>query len=123
MESQVIQKVFNNVSVYLPSGWKKFALYIAFSGNTSFHKFYVDTGNGYVDCFHLGYDKPTLRNIFISIEDILLEERQKLPQKKTWNIFTMFVYGTGKFEINFGYEDVSDTFLEHHQKWENDFII
>lgn len=118
MEPKSFQKIFDCISDYLPTNWRKLAFYFAFSGNMSSHKFYVDMGNGYVDCFHMGYTKEILNNIFFPIEDILIEERENMPENKRWSIFTMFAYSTGKFEANYEYGDISKTFVEHQKQWE-----
>lgn len=123
MESQNYQEIFNHISGYLPQKWKRVALYFAFSENMTSHKFYVDTGKGYIDCFQLGYEKTVLRQIFFSIEDILIQERESLPKEKQWTVFTMFISSTGKFDTNYEYEDISETFVEYQKNWEETFIV
>ena len=121
-EQKNFQKIFDYITDYLPKNWEKLALYFAFSGNMSSHKFYVDTGNGYIDCFHMGYDKSILNNIFLSLEDMLIDERNKLPNDKQWSIFTMFVDSKGKFNVDYQYGDISHDFVERHLQWEEKYI-
>lgn len=123
MQSEVFQEVFNNIIGYLPKNWKKVALYFAFSGNMTSHKFSVDSGKGYIDCFRLGYEKTVLRQIFFSIEDVLNNERESLPKEKQWSVFTMFVDSNGNFDANYEYDDISETFIEHQRNWEKSFIM
>ena len=122
MEPKNFQEIFGIVEDHLPNKWEKFALYIAFVGNMSSHKFFVDSGKGYISCFDLGYEKATLREIFMSIEDILIEEREKLPKKKRWSVFTLLVDSNGEFEANYSYDDISDTFTEYQRNWEKKLI-
>lgn len=122
MESQNYQKIFNIISKYLPKNWKNLSLYFAFTENMISHKYYVDLGKGYIDCFHLGYDKATLRQIFFPIDNILMQERNELPKSKQWTVFTMFISSSGKFNVNYDYEDISKTFIEYEQKWEEKYI-
>lgn len=122
MEPKNFQEIYNNLAPYLPNGWKRVALYFAFIGNMTSHKFYVDTGKGYIDCFQLGYKKPTLRQIFDSIEDILILERESLPKEKLWSVFTMFIYAKGKFDSNYAYDDISENFIEYQKSWEQNLL-
>ena len=123
MEPKNFQEIFNNILGYLPKKWKKVALYFAFSGNMVSHKFYVDCGKGYIDCFQMGYDKAILRQIFFSIEDILINERESLPEGNVWNVFTMFISASGKFDTNYDYTDLSETFIDYQDNWEKNYIF
>ncbi len=122
MTQDVINNVYKCVEKYLPKKWKNLALYFLFSGNMVLRKFYVDEGAGFKDCFNMGYDKSTLRQIFYAIEDILYQEREKLSSTKRWNVFSLFVDSEGKFELNLEYDDVSETFIEHQEQWESVYI-
>ena len=122
MESNNFQTIFNIISDYLPKKWDKVAMYFLCSGNMFISKFYVDMGNGFVDCYNLGYQRPVLGRIFRSLEAVLIKERTELPPKNVWSVFTMLVDSNGKFEADYEYEDVSETFIEHQKKWEEKHI-
>ncbi len=122
MENQHYQQIFKIVADYLPKGWKELRLYFAFTDNMISHKFYINMGAGYVDCFHLGLNKGTLRSIFFPINEILANERKELPKDKRWTVFTMFVKSSGAFEVNYDYEDINSTFIEYEQAWEEKYI-
>ena len=122
MESERIQEIFDCAIGYLPSGWKRAAFYFSFVGSMMSHIFYVDTGKGYVDCFRMGYRKEDLRQVFFLIKDILSQERNSLPNDKVWNVFSLIVSSDGTFEAEYCYDDISETFVEHHQQWEKQLV-
>ena len=120
-DSEIFQKVYDIISDYLPESWDRLAVYYAVVENMVDFKYYVDEGNGYVDCFKLKeYSKEKFRALRFGIDDVLLEDRKELPQDKQWSVFTMFVLSSGKFETNFGYDNISETFHEYHEKWEKE---
>lgn len=122
METNNLQLIFDVISSYLPKKWKKVALYFAISGNLIDPKFYVDLGQGYIDCFQLGYEDNILMDIFFSLEKILTAERNALAAKNKWSVFTMFVTSTGKVEANYEYNDIRDTYIDYQQNWERKYI-
>ena len=122
MEPKKYQEIFSKVYPHLPEKWEKVALYFLFSGNMISHEFYVDSGFGYISCFGLGYNDSTLHSIFNSLEDILTQERAKLPEDKIWSVFTMFVDSSGKFDVNFKYGNMSKNFIKFQEKWEKKYI-
>ena len=122
MEQNNFNEIFNCIGEHLPNNWKKLALYFLFSGNMTSRKFYVDNGQGYVDCCNMGYEKTILRQIFYQIEDILYDERNKLPKKDQWSVFTMFVKKSGEFDVKYEYGDFGETFVEHQTNWEKENI-
>lgn len=123
MENNNLQEIFDVLLGYLPKKWKKVALYSAASGNMTSTKFYVDCGKGYIDCFHLDYDKTTLIKIFFTIESILSAERKGLTGIHKWTVFTMFVNSKGKVEANYDYTDISETYIDYHAEWEKKNIF
>ena len=122
-DSQIFQKVYDILLDYLPKSWDRLAIYYAVIDNMVDFKYYVDEGNGYVDCFNLkDYSKEKFRALRFGIDDVLLEDRKKLQQDKQWSVFTMFVSSSGKFETDFSYEDISETFHQFHENWEKENI-
>ena len=122
MEEKRYEEIFSKIKDYLPKEWTKTALYFLFSGNMISHEFYVDSGNGFVSCFNMGYDDSTINNIFDSIENILINEREKLPPKKAWSVFTMFIDKSGKFDIKYDYGNMLNKFIKYQKKWEDKYI-
>lgn len=120
-DSEIFQKVYDIISYYLPESWGRLAIYYAVVDNIVDFKYYLDEGKGYVDCFNLkDYSKEKFRDLRFAIDDVLLEDRKHLPQDKQWSVFTMFISSSGKFETNFSYEDISETFHQYHEKWEKE---
>lgn len=70
----------------------------------------------------MGYDDSTINNIFDSIENILINEREKLPPKKAWSVFTMFIDKSGKFDVKYDYGNMLNKFIKYQKKWEDKYI-
>ena len=121
--SQIFQRVYEVVSDYLPKGWKNVAIYYAVSGNMTHFKYYVSSGKGYINCFNLKEcSKENFRKIRSGLDIILLEDRKNLEQSKQWSVFTMFISSAGNFQTKFGYDDISEDFLNYHENWEKENI-
>ena len=122
-DSQLFHGVYNLISEHLPKKWDRLAIYYAVVNNMVDFKYYVDLGKGYVACFNLkDFSKESFRALRSALGDVLLEERKQLQQDKQWSVFSMFVSSSGKFKINFGYDNISETFHQYHENWEKENI-
>lgn len=118
------QKIFNLMVDHLPENWEKFSMYFATVDNMMDFKYYIDVGNGYIDCFNQeNYNKKDFIKLTFSIDEILSAEKNALPKKKRWTVFTMHVSSTGKFKVDYFYDDISKNFIEYREKWEKDYIV
>ena len=118
------QRVFNALIDYLPEDWERVAIYYATVDGMIDFNYYVDTGSGYVNCFlRKEYDRDSFDDLTFSLRDILAKDREALPKKKRWNVFTMYVTSEGKFKVDYFYDDISKNFMEYHENWEKSFII
>ena len=122
MEQVLVTNVYNYIVDNLLSKCKKIALYYySFNGVTS-RKFYVDFGDGFKDCFNMGYDRSIIRNILNNIERIITESKIILNKNEKWNLMTLLMKSNKKFDIEFKFVDLSQTYLEHQKERENQYI-
>lgn len=113
------QNIYNILEDYLPNKWKKIAIYYSFFGNSAGGKFYINNGKGFIDCFQLGYQQKDIIKSLMQIQNIIDYERSKLPKNKQFTEFEMIVDQTGKFNVNYGYDDISEISLKRQQEWED----
>lgn len=114
-----IQQIHDAIADYLPDSWERYAVYFAISGNMFEFKYYVDEGKGYVDCYALGgYNAVSFYSLAIEMKQILSSERNKLPKREQWSVFTMSVDSTGKFKVEYFYDDISKSYIAYRQEWE-----
>ena len=86
-------------------------------------KYYVDKGDGYVDCYLLeGFEAKEFYNLAMDLKQILSAERNTLPKRKQWSVFTMSVASTGKFNVEYFYDNISKTYITYRQEWENKHV-
>ena len=122
MES-VFQDVFSKIEDHLPSDWQRVAIYFAKVNKMMDFKYYVDTGDGYVVNLRLAdYDGLECAKLTIAIDKLLMAERDKLPKKQQWSVFTMFIDSSGKFKVDYYYDNISKTFPQYKADWESKFI-
>ena len=122
MDEINLQAIFNEVQQYMSNDWKQIAVYCAVLDNMHETKFYADFGRGFIDCFDMGIDTDTLLNIFSNIEKPLMEQREQLPKKKRWSVFTMMVSNTGDVNAKFDYSDIRNRTIEYGMNWEKDVL-
>lgn len=122
-DPQMFQGVYNLILKHLPEKWERLAVYYATAGSMFELKYYVDSGMGYVDCCNLKeYDENNFYKLTIDVHSLIKQTRNNLPEDKRWSVFTMFISSSGKFETNFSYDDISKTYIEYRNKWENENI-
>ena len=115
----MFQEIYEIISVYLPKKWKKIAFYASVTDNSIGCKFYVHNGKEYLDCYDLGYDESEIIKSLLSIQNILINERKNLEKEKRFTEFEMLIDSTGKFNVNYGYEDISETKIQRELDWVN----
>ncbi len=117
------QKIYNTMVDYVPKQWERLAIFFAIVDNMFEFKYFVDSGEGYVDCFSLKEYKSTPFNILaFKIKKILSSERNNLPKEKQWSVFTMFVQSSGKFQVDYMYDDISENLISYREEWEEKHI-
>lgn len=120
----VFQEVLNTVIDYLPENWERVAIYFARVNSMIDFNYYVDDGKGYESAYtRKEYNSDDYNELTLDLNDLLMAERDKLPKKKQWSVFTMFVQSSGKFKVDYSYDNISKTFLEYKEKWEQEYII
>lgn len=117
------QKIYGLISKHLPKNWESVAIYFAIVDNMFDFKYYVNCGNGYVDCFNLKeYDDISYKMLAINLKKTLSLSRDTLPKEKQWSVFTMFVNCSGKFNVDYLYDNISDIFVPYRKEWEKTYI-
>lgn len=119
---QFLQLVIDELYKYLPNNWQQVALYCSKYNSLCQTKFFVDIGNGYIDCYNLGIDKYELYDLFERISKIIMAERDKLPKRKRWSIMTATINSIGKFSMDFDYSDLTDSFVDKSLQWEKQLL-
>ena len=114
-----VQQIHGAIANHLPDSWERYVIYFAISNNMFEFKYYVDEGKGFVDCYALaGYDDSAFYSLALEIKQMLSFERNKLPKRKQWSVFTMSVASTGKFNVEYFYDNISKTYITYRQEWE-----
>ena len=124
MDNSIFQSVFDKIQDYLPSGWNKMILYIAYNEGSYSMKYYTCGPDGiYVDCYSDDTaSKAQLIRLFMSIDKILSKERKSLEDDKKWTVMTMVVDSEGKMTTDFDYSDISENSIEYERNWRKKYI-
>ena len=125
MPESIYETVLDLLQVGLPQGWTKVLFYAEYHIGSYSMQYYVQTGqNAFYDCFSLsGLSKETLYMIFLRIDGVLAPERKKLPAKNQWSNMTIEYKDTGKFKVEFCYDDLSNASVGHFAKWKQDHDV
>lgn len=116
---KMYQDVFDAIIGYLPNCWKRVAIYTSIFNSLKEVKYFVDLGKGYSDCYDIyNGNKYDLYDLFERINKICLEVRQKLPKKRQWSIFKMYITSDGKMNADFDYSDLEKEFVNARLNWE-----
>lgn len=123
MDNKIFQKVFDNISAFLPQGWKNVVYFAGYTEGSYSMKFYSKNGEGkYIDCFNMpGVTKAALIKAFMNIDKVLSKERKSLGEKK-WTVFTMKVDSEGHMKTSFEYEDHSEDMVSYESKWRSKYL-
>lgn len=124
MSEIIYQKVFDEIQNDLPEGWTRMVFFVAYTeGSYSMKYYYRLDGEGYLDCFSQSGSKMSqLINKFMTIDKILSEERNMLPEEKRWTVMTMVVDANGSFKTEYDYCDVSENMITYERTWENRYL-
>lgn len=124
MENNIFQNVFDLIQDYLPDGWNKTVLFVGYTTGSYTMKFYTKINSDYIDCFRFeGVAKTDLIKTFMKIDTLLKAERNRLPEKDKWTIFTMSVDSTGAMKTFFDYEDHSEDMIAFEKEWEKKYLM
>ena len=124
MNNEIFQKVFDLIQPYLPEGWEKLILYVAYTTGSYSMKFYTADYDGiYTDCFcQKNVNRAQLIKLFMEIDKILTMKRNSLDEKNKWSVMTMTVHSSGKIKAEFDYTDISKKAIEYEQNWREKYL-
>lgn len=121
MEREKVEIILDYVTKRLSLKWKKIAFYYAFNKTAWSCDFFVDTGNGYNDCYHIGVDNTVLREISFTINNQYLGGEKELLPLDMWGILTFEATSKGNLDFNYQIENLNETFPDHVEQWSNQY--
>lgn len=116
MVEKYLEQSVDSLYELLPSGWEKVILYAEIDSMHYNIFFYVEYEGKFYQCYNL----ETLCNTTEDEVDVFVENwydiALKYKQKEEWKAYTVTIDASGKFEIDYSYEDdfVLDTWKEHY---------
>ncbi len=124
MDNKILQNVFDLIQPLLPDKWNKMILYVGYTSGSYSMKFYIgDEKTNYIDCFSLkSIGKAQLIKLFMSIDKIIAQERNKLEEKDKWSVLTLTVDKNGKMKADFDYTDINENSIEYERKWKDKYL-
>ena len=123
MNEKLFQNIFEKIQDVLPHDWKRVMFYAGYTKGSYSMKYYVDNGDGYIDCFNLGNIKKTqLIQLFMSIDKIISCERKSLEENNKWTVLSMFVSSDGMVKTEFDYTDISENIISYENKWKQKYL-
>lgn len=128
---QIYQQIANTLVNIIPEEWKKIFLYAEFREGYKkvFFYYYPETEGEPVyslditDLFNVDEDEfDVLENELYNCFSRLREEFKEQEQEQ-WTNLTFMLDNTGKMNINYGYEDISERSpVEKQDKWEAEYL-
>jgi uncharacterized protein (TIGR01741 family) len=128
---QLYQQIANTLVNMVPEEWERIYLYAEFREGYKKVFFYYYTQLSVKPVYSL--DIPDQFNIseddYDDMENELynyftkLWEEFKIQEQEQWTNLTYFLDSTGKMDINYGYEDISEvSSIEKQKKWEAEYL-
>ena len=122
MNKDMYKNVAENLLKVLPKNWEKVYLYSQITESSYEFFFYVKINGVFVQCFELekdyGISKKHLRDVFKSLNIIIRPDYEE----KKWFVMSYFLTNTGKFDVDYEYEDYSEKTFEYKQHWIKKYI-
>jgi hypothetical protein len=110
-------KIMELITPLLPIGWKKVVLFNQIEENSYEIFFYVQINNKYVNCYDLektyNITRKELRSVFSKIFKLL----RPFQSKDKWSTCTFSVSSSGKFNMDYNFDEIPETILEYKEKW------
>lgn len=124
MDEKYLQEIFSVLEGVLPLKWNNVAFYASYSTGSYSMKYFVDCGQGYIDCFSLAEVKRTqVIRAFLSIDKIISAKRNSLDEKNRWNLIGIFVDSAGKINVEFDYSNINENYIEYEQDWKAKHLV
>ncbi len=119
----VYQFIFDELSKYLVTDWKKLIVYLEYGKKYYSFSFYIKENNEYIKCYDLPYvSEKELAVSFDRIHKIMSEER-KNEKCELWSNMTMIVTNDGRMHTDFDYTDISQGLFQFRKTWKSKYLI
>lgn len=121
INNKIYQRIFDEISQYLISGWKKLIAYFEYGHDSYSFEFFEYVDGKYIKCFEIPeIDEDELLSSFEILNETIEPERNKL--KKKWSNMTFIVDSKGKMKTDFDYTDLSENSYEYKKAWKQKYM-
>lgn len=109
----------------LPDDWNTVIFYAKYSDDAFSIEYYVKMrqSNSFIKCFSIpGIERAALLNDFIEIDKVISAERESLDQSKRWSSMTLVLQASGKFRVDYGYDNLDESPYLKKQEWKKKYL-
>lgn len=122
MNSDIYQKIFDELDKYLIKGWKKLIVYLEYGKASYSFSFYEQIDDNYIKCYEIPeVSDEDLDKSFRKIDDIVSKERK--TEKDIWTNMTMVIDSSGKMKTDFDYTDLSAGTYQYKKNWKTKYLV
>lgn len=109
----------------LPADWDTVVFFAEYSDDAFSIEYYVKTRQqtDFVKCFSIPeIEKATLLKDFLEIDNVISPERESLDPDKRWSSMTLVLQASGKFRVDYGYDNSDESPYLKKQKWKKKYL-
>ena len=119
------QRIYELIAPFFPDDWQRTVLFMEYGESSYTMKFYIkDQSGNYLDCFDLPYaSEDDVMNAFEEIDQLVYPARAQLNEKDKWTLMTMVILSSGKFHVDFCYDDLSENYMSFLKQWKAQYLI
>jgi len=122
IDDKTYQKIYDELSKYLLSGWKKIVVYLEYGEGSYAYSLYEKIGDGFTNGYDLpGVSEKEIDASFRKIDKLILKERKK-EKGDLWTNMTMIVTKSGDFKADFDYTDLSEGTYQFKKNWKKKYL-
>lgn len=123
MNEMIYQKIFDEIQDDIPDTWNKIIFLATYTDGSYSMKYYFTDGVKFTDCFSIpGLKMEELLKKFLKIDKILSEDRLKYAMDKRWSVMTMVINSDGKVNVDYEYDDLSETMISYEENWKKRYL-
>lgn len=108
MVEKYLEKSIDSLYALLPNGWEKVILYAEIDELHYNIFFYVKHGGTYCQCYNLEKLSGTTEEEIDEFAENWYETASRSKKKEEWKAYTITVEPSGKFEVEYSYDDEFD---------------
>ena len=119
INNEIYQKIFDEISKYLPSEWSKIVAYFEYGEASYTFEFYVKVGEQFIKCYDLpqAVDDDLFAS-FKTIDKIIAPERGD----NDWTSMTMIIDAEGNMHTDFDYTDLLEGSYQFKKEWKAKYL-